>query len=69
VLAWSAAAMAHGLARSTFGFGIARFALGIGKGGNFPACIKAVRTWFPASERALASGRSRPPCASPIASC
>jgi ACS family hexuronate transporter-like MFS transporter len=56
VLIWSAAAMAHGLARSTFGFGVARFALGIGEGGNFPACIKAVRTWFPASERALASG-------------
>ena len=56
VLVWSIAAAAHGLARSAFGFGVARFALGIGEGGNFPACIKAVRAWFPASERALAAG-------------
>jgi MFS transporter, ACS family, hexuronate transporter len=56
VLVWSAAAALHGVARSAFGFGVARFALGLGEGGNFPACIKAVRTWFPASERALAAG-------------
>jgi ACS family hexuronate transporter-like MFS transporter len=56
VLIWSIAAAAHGIARSAFGFGVARFALGIGEGGNFPACIKAARAWFPASERALAAG-------------
>ncbi|HWK46388.1 MAG TPA: MFS transporter [Stellaceae bacterium] len=56
VLLWSAAAALHGVARSAFGFGLARFALGLGEGGNFPACIKAVRAWFPASERALAAG-------------
>jgi len=56
VLVWSAAAALHGVARSAFGFGVARFALGLGEGGNFPACIKAVRAWFPASERALAAG-------------
>ena len=37
---WSLAAAAHALARSAFGFGIARFALGIGESGNFPASIK-----------------------------
>ncbi|MBV8591786.1 MAG: MFS transporter, partial [Acetobacteraceae bacterium] len=56
VLVWSVAAAAHGLARSAFGFGVARFALGLGEAGNFPACIKAVRNWFPARERALAAG-------------
>ena len=35
---------AHGLARSVFGFGLARFLLGIGEGGNFPAAIKTVAT-------------------------
>jgi len=56
VLLWSVAAAAHGLARSALGFGVARFALGLGEGGNFPACISAVRAWFPVRERALAAG-------------
>ncbi len=53
---WSAAAMAHALARSAFGFGVARFALGLGEAGNFPAAIKTVAEWFPKKERALATG-------------
>ena len=53
---WSAAAMAHALARSVFGFGAARFALGLGEAGNFPAAVKAVAEWFPRNERALATG-------------
>ena len=56
VAIWSIAAAAHGVARSALGFGIARFGLGIGEGGNFPACINAIRAWFPARERALATG-------------
>ncbi|MGH9824303.1 MAG: MFS transporter [Blastocatellia bacterium] len=56
LVVWSLAAMAHALARSAFGFGIARFALGIGEGGNFPAAIKSVAEWFPRKERALATG-------------
>ena len=56
VTVWSLAAAAHGLARSVFGFGAARFALGIGEGGNFPAAIKTIGTWFPLRERALATG-------------
>ncbi len=35
-------------------FTLARFALGIGESGNFPAGIKAVTEWFPAKERAFA---------------
>ena len=53
---WSVAAMCHALARSAFGFGVARFALGLGEAGNFPASIKTVAEWFPKKERALATG-------------
>ena len=56
VVIWSLAAAAHGLARSVFGFGLARFLLGIGEGGNFPAAIKTVGNWFPVKERAFATG-------------
>jgi len=54
--AWSLSAMGHALANSIFEFGIARFCLGIGESGNFPAAIKAVAEWFPQRERSLAIG-------------
>ena len=38
------------------GFALARFALGLGEAGNFPAAIKTVAEWFPRKERALATG-------------
>lgn len=53
---WSVAAVGHALVRSTFGFGVARAALGITEAGNFPAAIKAVAEWFPKKERAFATG-------------
>ncbi|MCI0513745.1 MFS transporter [candidate division KSB1 bacterium] len=53
---WSLAAAAHALVRSAFGFGLARFGLGIGESGNFPAAIKTVAEWFPKKDRALATG-------------
>jgi ACS family hexuronate transporter-like MFS transporter len=53
---WSAAAMSHALARTALGFGVARFLLGLGEAGNFPAAIKTVAEWFPRRERALATG-------------
>jgi len=56
VLFWSIAAMAHAAASSVFQFGVARFSLGIGEAGSFPASIKAVAEWFPKKERALATG-------------
>lgn len=56
IIWWSVAAMCHSLARSAFGFGAARFALGLGEAGNFPASIKTVAEWFPRKERALATG-------------
>ena len=56
VVFWSIAAMAHALARTVFGFGVARFALGLSESGNFPAALKGVAEWFPKKERALATG-------------
>ena len=53
---WSLAAMSHALATGVLGFAAARFALGLGESGNFPAAIKAVAEWFPQRERALAAG-------------
>lgn len=53
---WSVAATLHGFARSVFHFGAARFLLGLGEAGNFPAAIKTVSEWFPERERALAVG-------------
>ncbi len=54
--AWSLAAMGHGLAHTVFGFGVARFFLGLSESGNFPAAIKTTAEWFPKKERALATG-------------
>ena len=56
IIVWSLAAMAHALARTPIGFGMARLALGIGESGNFPAAIKTISEWFPRKERALATG-------------
>ena len=53
---WSVAAMSHALAGGVLGFAAARFALGLGEAGNFPAAIKTVAEWFPRRERALATG-------------
>ncbi len=53
---WSLAAMAHALASTPFGFGVARFALGLGESGNFPCSIKTIGEWFPQKERATATG-------------
>jgi ACS family hexuronate transporter-like MFS transporter len=56
IVFWSIAAMAHAIVGSAFGFGVARFALGLGESGNFPAAIKTVAEWFPKRERAFATG-------------
>jgi len=56
IVVWSVAGMLHALARSVFGFGVARIGLGLGEAGNFPAAVKTVAEWFPAKERGLATG-------------
>ncbi|PYU06360.1 MAG: MFS transporter [Acidobacteria bacterium] len=53
---WSVASMGHAIAGSITSFATARFALGLGEAGVFPASIKAVAEWFPKKERALATG-------------
>lgn len=56
IVFWSIAGMLHALARSAFGFGLARVGLGLGEAGNYPAAVKTVAEWFPKKERALANG-------------
>ena len=41
---------------SVAGFSVARFALGLAEGGNFPGAIKTVGLWHPKSERAMSTG-------------
>lgn len=53
---WSIAAALHALCLTPTGFALARFALGLGESGNFPAAVKTVAEWFPKRERALAVG-------------
>jgi MFS transporter, ACS family, hexuronate transporter len=53
---WSLAAAGHAFASGTVSFMVARFALGIGESGNFPAAIKTTAEWFPRKERATATG-------------
>ena len=59
IVIWSIFGMLHAAIRPAFsliGFILARFGLGIGKSGNFPAAIKTVAEWFPKKERAFATG-------------
>jgi MFS transporter, ACS family, hexuronate transporter len=56
VMWWSCAEMAHALASTPVGFGIARAALGIGEAANFPTAMKAISEWFPRAESGLATG-------------
>ena len=56
---WSIFGMLHAAIRPAFsliGFILARFGLGIGESGNFPAAIKTVAEWFPKKDRAFATG-------------
>lgn len=56
---WSLFGMLHAAVRPAFslaGFIAARFGLGLGESGNFPAAIKTVAEWFPKKDRAFATG-------------
>jgi len=53
---WSLASVGHALAGSALGFGIARFFLGLGESGSFPAAIKTTAEWFPQQERSFVTG-------------
>lgn len=56
IILWSIAGMAHAAASSVADFAAARYALGFGEAGNFPAAVKSVAKWFPKKERAFAAG-------------
>jgi Sugar phosphate permease len=56
---WSIFGMAHALVQpgfSVIGFAVARFGLGFGEAGNFPAAVKTVGEWYPKKDRAFATG-------------
>jgi ACS family hexuronate transporter-like MFS transporter len=53
---WSLACLSHSLARNFAMLAASRFLLGMGEGGGFPACTRAVAEWFPVKERATAMG-------------
>lgn len=53
---WSLASALHATVSDASQFGAWRALLGFSEGANFPACSKAVAEWFPAEERALATG-------------
>jgi ACS family hexuronate transporter-like MFS transporter len=56
---WSVFGIMHALVQPAFsliGFITARFGLGFGESGNFPAAIKTVAEWFPKKDRAFATG-------------
>ena len=56
IFTWSLAAMLHGFVRGKWSLGGARFLLGLGEPGNWPAAAKATAEWFPAGQRALVIG-------------
>jgi ACS family hexuronate transporter-like MFS transporter len=53
---WSTAEVLHAFSRGVVSLGVFRFLLGMGEAGNWPAAVRVVAEWFPAEERALASG-------------
>src|SRR5271165_711122 len=53
---WSLAAMLHAFATGVWSFGAARFLLGLGEPGNWPAATKAISEWFGPKQRALGTG-------------
>jgi MFS family permease len=49
IVIWTIGHMAHGFASGVASFAAARFGLGVGESGNFPAGIRAVADWFPSA--------------------
>ncbi len=55
-ICWSLASAMHASVVGAAQFGVWRAILGFSEAINFPACNKAVAEWFPAENRALATG-------------
>lgn len=53
---WTTAGLVHAFVVTPIQFGIARFMLGLGEAGNWPAALKLTSEWFPKHERSTASG-------------
>jgi ACS family hexuronate transporter-like MFS transporter len=53
---WSVACMLHGLATGFMFLLVARFLLGMGEGGSFPAAARVIAEWIAPEERSTAMG-------------
>lgn len=53
---WSVSNMAHGLAQGLTHLRLCRFSLGLGEAAFYPAAIRTISEWFPATERSKAVG-------------
>jgi ACS family hexuronate transporter-like MFS transporter len=53
ILWWSLCTMATAFVQGGFSLGAARFLLGLGEPGNYPAALRATTRWFPREERGL----------------
>ena len=56
MLWWSIACALHGLATGFMLLLLARFLLGLGEGGAFPAAVRVVAEWIPPEQRSTAMG-------------
>jgi ACS family hexuronate transporter-like MFS transporter len=56
VIWWSIANSLHAFATSKLQFGFLRFWMGTGECGNYSGGVKVIGQWFPAKERAFATG-------------
>ena len=56
VFTWSVSQMMHGMATGKWSLAGCRVALGLTEPGSFPAATRAIREWFPATQRALGVG-------------
>ena len=53
---WTLSAISTAFTSTPFQFGLTRFSLGLWEAGNYPAAIRTVAEWFPARQRAIATG-------------
>jgi MFS transporter, ACS family, hexuronate transporter len=56
IFVWSTAAVMNAFVGTVRSLSFARFMLGLGEAGHFPAAVKTVAEWFPKRERSLANG-------------
>ncbi|MEX2123448.1 MAG: MFS transporter [Woeseia sp.] len=56
IASWSVAGLMHALVLGPLSLALCRFLLGFAEGGAVPAALRGISEWFPARERAMATG-------------